>query len=1171
MRAWWVLPAALALAGCRFEDRVPAARIRCASAQDCPTDYACEPLVQRCVTRRAGAFSNLVVTPTRLGRGSRLRVSFELSPPPSEPPELELVTATSRSALSGELREGTFIYQRTLDALDGEGPGLVLANVRTSEREALGAVRLGEVFIDATGPRLTAARAELVPDEDHPLRQLGLVSQVSSLSEHSAWVVNLSVDEPLRAPPRLELWADQASAPSVVSTPTKSEGLDFTFELRTMPMGAQGLHRLRAHLEDVLGNPSDVAVEDLSIDVDTAAPAPPAVNTAGALVFRREPWGSQASPGAPRFTLRGAAGALEPDAVVQFFADGQPVGRARCDVSGGFEETALPFTKDRSDLEVRALDAAGNASALVAVRDLEWVATPAAPPGAPAPVRIARRGDTEPCRLLSTDEPTQGGELPEGARAEAPTGWRARSVPRFVELPAARANWRLYFDSGAQRTVLLTPDGRFVRERGGWRAQPGGSPTSAAGVLNFAAHDPINNQSYALITQLVFNSQGGLLRSRRNASLPESVCTQPVGFFGTPSGGPPEIRASGVAAAMDVRRGALLMFGGAQQTLGGWANSTWETTPVAGSGLFVTPTREVSAQGARPSARAWAALGYDRAAGRMLLFGGSSEDGGVLGDTWAYTPTDGWAEVTPPGAGPSPRLEAAMAWDGQREQLVLAGGRAGSRFTTDTWTWNGARWAPLGPGLARAGLSLSWDDARAELLLAGGYDSADGGTTVKRWPNDVLVLQPNGSFSAEAPEDAGPPTDSSLPFLGPGVTGFSLSECFDPQAARGFTYLSQVSGSSCDETDCYAFLERRSSLYTRAPGLPVLEGVGPGSRDRAALAVRPAGELMLVGGETAGGLTPEAWERLADGGWGAAPAFPSPLAAALLTPDLARGALVLHGGETDAGALRDTWAFDGQRWSLLSSTGPSLQGGESLSYLPAEGAVVLAQGDRLLALRNGSWQTTATLPLPASGKRSLGYDLSAGASLLLADAPDGGFRPLLFASRDAGWQRLPLLVDFFEAAAGGALGDNPPGKGVVLMRGLQSPLELTASGLRPELIATVDLSLLPRSPGDAVTSVRALALAGGSSPGRSGASLTPWFETGFYPPLAAPSAQTSAPPEALQQLLWRTSDPSLASRVSNRSALLFRVQALGESDREPARVVLDYFELTLGLRRPAAR
>lgn len=1182
--AWSAL--ALVVVSCRFQDGAAGASVACATAQDCPTDSACEPLIQRCVTLRTSAFGNTVVAPARLGRGSRLTVSFELSSPPLEPPQLVLVTATSSSPLVGGLREGTYVYQRTVDALDGEGQGLVLANLRVSPSEALTAVRLGEVFIDATGPRVVASRAELLPDADHLMRQLGLLSRVTALSEHSTWVVTLTVDEALRAPPRLELWGEGAAAPSASATvPTLSEGLTFTFALKAQATGLQGVHRLRAHLEDVLGNPADVAVPDLAIDVDTVAPAPPAVDTAGAVVFRREPWGSQASPGTPRFTLRAMPGALEPDAVAQFFVDTLAVGRARGDGSGGFEETALPLTEDRSDLAVRAVDAAGNASPVVAVRDLEWVATPAALPGLTAPVRMVRRTDASACRLLTTDEPSPGAESPGGARAESVTGWRV-APPRGQTGPSWPATGsgtaRLYFDSAGQALVLVRQVGqaqyyRYERGPTGWRF--GGSfwaPNQTE--LSFLGHDPESNSTLGLFSSLpgTYAYGSGLSASRTRRRGPDRSAFEEAsnscgsatwsGFdepLDSQSVGHP-----GVASAMDVRRGVLVMFGGERGLFGrGWENKTFES----GGGVSAREVEEVSAQGTRPGPRSRAAMGYDRNAGRMLLFGGATEDGGVLGDTWAYSAKGGWTEVTPPGASPTPRSEAALAWDGNRERLVLAGGRAGARFTTDTWTWDGARWVPLGAGLARADLSLAWDDSRAELLLAGGYDSADGGTQVPRRPSGVLVLQPNGDFAPEAFADAG-----SQP-AEPGINLYSnynrlaVTQCFDPNEARGFTYVSELSGTDCPEYgDCTDYTLKRNELFTRSPGTPLLQTPGPGSRNRAGLGVPPGAGLMLVGGETASGLTAEAWQARPDGGWAAAPGLPTPLAAPLLSPDPTRGLLVLHGGETDAGAQRDTWEFDGQRWVRASSSGPSLRGGESLSYLPSERTVVLAQGERLLALRNGAWQTAATLPLSGGGNRSLGYDLSVGAELLLADAPDGG-RPLLFERRDAGWDQVALLDPFRSVQTGGSLGDNAGRGGVVLMNGLGAQQRLEAVGLRPEVIATVDLSRLQRGPDDTVTSVRALAVTGGSASGRSGAQLTPWFETGFFPPRAAPSTQTSAAPEALQELLWRTSDPSLALRVSSRSSMSFRVQALGASDREPARVAVDYFELTLGLRRPAAQ
>src|SRR5207247_577924 len=86
-----------------------------------------------------------------------------------------------------------------------------------------------------------------------------------------------------------------------------------------------------------------------------------------------------------------------------------------------------------------------------------------------------------------------------------------------------------------------------------------------------------------------------------------------------------------------------------------------------------------------PSARAYHAMTYDSARGRVVLFGGY--DGSYRGDTWEW---DGsaWAEETPT-TSPSVRYAHAMAYDSARSRVVLFGGYDASGYRGDTWEYRG--------------------------------------------------------------------------------------------------------------------------------------------------------------------------------------------------------------------------------------------------------------------------------------------------------------------------------------------------------------------------------------------------------------------------------------------------------------------------------------------------
>jgi hypothetical protein len=84
-----------------------------------------------------------------------------------------------------------------------------------------------------------------------------------------------------------------------------------------------------------------------------------------------------------------------------------------------------------------------------------------------------------------------------------------------------------------------------------------------------------------------------------------------------------------------------------------------------------------------------------------------------------------------------------------------------------------------------------------------------------------------------------------------------------------------------------------------------------------------------------------AWTRMAEAG-------PRPRAEAAVAYDPVRRRTVLFGGyelvEGRVGRLGDTWEWDGQTWTQVSSTGPSPRSGAAMAYDPAARAVVLFGG-----------------------------------------------------------------------------------------------------------------------------------------------------------------------------------------------------------------------------------
>jgi hypothetical protein len=170
------------------------------------------------------------------------------------------------------------------------------------------------------------------------------------------------------------------------------------------------------------------------------------------------------------------------------------------------------------------------------------------------------------------------------------------------------------------------------------------------------------------------------------------------------------------ACAFDSIRGVTVSFGGFN---GAFLGDTWEWNGTLWTQRVV----------AGPSVRADSFMVFDEARGVMVLFGGLAPGSVVLGDHWewdgqAWTPR---TIATPPPA----RWIHRMAYDAQRNRVVLFGGAAGA-VLGDTWEFDGTDWAHrqvTGPP-ARYGHGMAYDRARSVTVLFGGQTGVNYGQGV---------------------------------------------------------------------------------------------------------------------------------------------------------------------------------------------------------------------------------------------------------------------------------------------------------------------------------------------------------------------------------------------------------------------------------------------------------
>jgi hypothetical protein len=169
------------------------------------------------------------------------------------------------------------------------------------------------------------------------------------------------------------------------------------------------------------------------------------------------------------------------------------------------------------------------------------------------------------------------------------------------------------------------------------------------------------------------------------------------------------------AMAYDGANGVVLLFGGATQEDVGGTDDTW-----AWNGKVWTEQRPSTI----PEARRLAAMAYDRARKRILLFGGDNPSGEPLGDTWLWDGSD-WLRVDSAETfHPPNRYCSAMAYDPERDGVVLFGGTGESGLLGDSWLWDGAAWAELrplrSPRKSEATQRLVWEAKAKSVFLYGG-------------------------------------------------------------------------------------------------------------------------------------------------------------------------------------------------------------------------------------------------------------------------------------------------------------------------------------------------------------------------------------------------------------------------------------------------------------------
>jgi hypothetical protein len=130
----------------------------------------------------------------------------------------------------------------------------------------------------------------------------------------------------------------------------------------------------------------------------------------------------------------------------------------------------------------------------------------------------------------------------------------------------------------------------------------------------------------------------------------------------------------------DTAHGNSVLFGGRDE-FGNYVGDTW---------LWTGTTWSQQSPASSPSNRDSGAMSYDDYLGAPVLFGGFQCSSCSLGtwynDTWYWTGSN-WS-LQSPSASPSVRENAAMAYDAQtRTEVLFGGSTTNGQILGDTWTY----------------------------------------------------------------------------------------------------------------------------------------------------------------------------------------------------------------------------------------------------------------------------------------------------------------------------------------------------------------------------------------------------------------------------------------------------------------------------------------------------
>ncbi|MEZ5963893.1 MAG: kelch repeat-containing protein [Planctomycetota bacterium] len=335
-----------------------------------------------------------------------------------------------------------------------------------------------------------------------------------------------------------------------------------------------------------------------------------------------------------------------------------------------------------------------------------------------------------------------------------------------------------------------------------------------------------------------------------------------------------------------------------------------------------------------------AGLAYDAQRERMVLFGGVTGRGttyapAIQNETWEWS-NGVWTARRDVTAQPT-LFDGARGtvWD-TRDQVVRMVGSPAAGWGLDVWTWKGVGWQRASVSWSppfRQHFATAYDETRQRLVMWGGTDST-GFALVDVWEFDGTIWT-----VAAAPNPVGR-DEAAMAY--DGVRGKVVM--FGGRAANGGQALADM-------------WEWDGAVWTQI----VPAGLPPARNGHSMTWDPVRRRVVLFGGSTStpGTTFGDTWEWNGSA-WAQVTTAAAPPARTehAATYHSGRNRVVVACGETATGLLKDTWEYDGLAWvEVTPQAAPDGLANHASAFDSARNDVVVFGGrDNGLALRNDTWR-----------------------------------------------------------------------------------------------------------------------------------------------------------------------------------------------------------------------